>query len=235
MTQHPYQSADEDPLQVLCHFFNVAKTEALRPSQLTKTYDLTISRNSNLPTHILAVFDTPLSDPYAQMTMIPIDITIFTRKLRADILGPRAPTASRNSVLRQDPRTRSFTITVPVMPLQVPHAPSVPLLLLFALGIRCDPSALAAHLLPLAAIEEFPSAAAMAQVMASCCDNDRLSRYTAYNQGVWKNVLAMGPQNADVMGVVQTVWNVTAEARRIWLREKERKERRRRSTTGRDR
>jgi len=132
--------------------------------------------------------------------------------------------------------------TVPVVPLQVPHAPSIPLLLLYALGVRANPSALAATLLPLSVAEEFPSAAAMAQAMAMQCERENagivadsgdgessagggwrsLDRYTVYNQGMWKNVLALGLQDSRVMSVVQTVWNVTAESRKILARQRER-------------
>ena len=47
-------------------------------------------------------------------------------------------------------------------------------------------------------------------------------RYTVYNQGIWKNVLALGLQDPRVMSVVQTVWNVTAESRKILARQRER-------------
>lgn len=136
-------------------------------------------------------------------------------------------------------------VVVSVLPLQVPHAPSIPLLLLYALGVRRNPSTLAASLLPLSVAEEFPSAAAMAQAMATRCERGEagtvagsrdgessargaaggwqlLDRYTAYNQGIWKNVLALGLQDSRVMSVVQTVWNVTAESRKILARQRER-------------
>jgi len=130
------------------------------------------------------------------------------------------------------------TVAIPLVPLQVPHVPSIPLLLLYALNVRTNPSALAATLLPLSAAEEFPSAAAMAQAMAAHCERDEanvdsgagpggsiwptLDRYTVYNQGMWKNVLALGLRDSRVMSVVQTVWNVTAESRKILARKRER-------------
>jgi len=145
------------------------------------------------------------------------------------------------------------TVTVPLVPLQVPHVPSIPLLLLYALNVRTNPSALAVTLLPLSVAEEFPSAAAMAQALAAHCERDddvnantcdntnasaggrggggsgaggsiwpTLHRYTVYNQGMWKNVLALGLRDSRVMSVVQTVWNVTAESRKILARKRER-------------
>ncbi|KAI0059985.1 hypothetical protein BV25DRAFT_1012538 [Artomyces pyxidatus] len=206
--------------RTLCHALNVARPAPMRAGQLTRTYDLAVLHTTHpaaLPTHVLAVFDTKLTDHYAPVTLIPVDLEHLTSRIRADVRAP----AGR--LLPAPPRAR--TLTLPVLPLQVPHAPSTPLLLLFALGLRADPSALAARLLPLAAVEEFPSAAAMAHAMAAHCDQERLGDYLAYNQGVWKNVLFLGVRDARVMRVVQTVWNVTAEARKLWLKEKE-KERR---------
>jgi hypothetical protein len=49
-----------------------------------------------------------------------------------------------------------------------------------------------------------------------------LDRYTVYNQGMWKNVLALGLQDSRVMSVVQTIWNVTAESRKILARQRDR-------------
>ena len=129
------------------------------------------------------------------------------------------------------------TVALPIVPLQVPHAPSTALLLLYALGVHTDPSALATSLLPLSVAEEFPSAAAMAQAMAAHCERENnasevgsggggvrsLERYMLYNQGMWKNVLALGLQDSRVMSIVQTVWNVTAEARKILARRWERR------------
>ena len=128
-------------------------------------------------------------------------------------------------------------MTLPILPLQVPQAPSIALLLLYALGVHTNPSALAAALLPLSVAEEFPSAAAMAQAMAAHCERENnasevrssgggarsLERYMLYNQGMWKNVLALGLQDSRVMSVVQTVWNVTAESRKIMARQWERR------------
>jgi hypothetical protein len=209
-----------------------------------------------LPTHLLAVHDAPLSDPNAPLTLIPINIDTFSFKLRTDITNARHnPTTRHVHVSSSSPFSPATVgcslplpaaVVVSVLPLQVPHAPSIPLLLLYALGVRRNPSTLAAALLPLSVAEEFPSAAAMAQAMATQCERDSadvvagssdgescargaatggwqlLDRYTVYNQGIWKNVLALGLQDSRVMSVVQTVWNVTAESRKILARQRER-------------
>jgi hypothetical protein len=282
MTQHPYQDADEDPLRhatlsshspssltithrALCHALNVANTAPSSAYHLTKTHDLAVLNRTSpvLPTHLLAIHDAPLAGPTVPLTLIPINIDTFTRKLRTDLTGarqnqhhPRPPTRVLPSPSPSVPPAMVLTtlplpatVTLPVVPLQVPHAPSVPLLLLYALGVRTNPSALAAALLPLSVAEEFPSAAAMAQAMAVQCQRENhaggdpasgsngsssvgggggargwrsLDRYTVYNQGIWKNVLALGLRDSRVMSVVQTVWNVTAESRKILARQRER-------------
>ncbi|KAI0246187.1 hypothetical protein BJV78DRAFT_1301322 [Lactifluus subvellereus] len=268
MTQYPYQDADEDPLRhvpslvvrtepALCYALNVAKTAPSTARQLTKTYDLAVlDRTSPVrPTHLLAVHDAPLADPLTPVTLIPIDTDTFSRKLRVDLTGARvhpstrvvSPPATTTTTTTTTRPPLPSTVRVPVVPLQVPHAPSVALLLLYALGVRADPSALAAALLPLSVAEEFPSAAAMAQAMAAQCERDEASAaadgaaaaaavggggsqpspldwYMAHNQGMWKNVLALGLQDARVMSVVQTVWNVTAESRKISARQRDRQQ-----------
>ncbi|KAH9974169.1 hypothetical protein BGW80DRAFT_1305611 [Lactifluus volemus] len=265
MTQYPYQDADEDPLRTLCYALNVAKTAPTTARQLTKTYELAVLNRTSpvLPTHLLAVHDAPLSDTSTPLILIPIDADIFSRKLRTDLSGARIQPSTRLRVVSPPVSVGvgvggstipgiifqrlplPSTVRVPTILLQVPHAPSIPLLLLYALGVRADPSALAAALLPLSAAEEFPSAAAMAQAMAAQCQRDNpnatspsavaendvrgggngrqwsLDRYTAFNHGMWKNVLSLGLQDARVMSIVQTVWNVTAESRKITARQQQ--------------
>jgi hypothetical protein len=273
MTQYPYQDSDEDPLRhtchsscllspahhhfrALCYALNVAKTAPSSACRLTKTYQLAVLNRTSpiLPTHILAIHDAPLSDPNAPVTLIPVNIDVFSLKLRTSITNARHNPPRRVSVSSSSPFSPTTvvssvplpaTVVIPLVPFQVPHAPSVPLLLLYALGVRTNPSALAATLLPLSVAEEFPSAAAMAQAMAMQCQRENagvvagsggnednaggvggewrlLDRYTVYNQGMWKNVLALGLQDSRVMSVVQTVWNVTAESRKILARQRER-------------
>jgi hypothetical protein len=55
----------------------------------------------------------------------------------------------------------------------------------------------------------------MAQVMARTCSEEQLQRYVIHNQGLWKNILALGPRDMTIVELVQTAWNVTADARRI--------------------
>lgn len=74
---------------------------------------------------------------------------------------------------------------------------------------------LTTYLLPVAVIEEFPAAAAMADVMARTCSDDELAAYVMQNQGLWRNALLLAPQDSAIIEIVRTAWNVTAEARRL--------------------
>ena len=57
----------------------------------------------------------------------------------------------------------------------------------------------------------------MSQVFsnADVLDDAEFARSLARNHGMWKNVLALGPKDAKIVEMVQLVWNVTAEAKRI--------------------
>ena len=54
----------------------------------------------------------------------------------------------------------------------------------------------------------------MAQVLSQLGD-DLFNRVVRYNKGLWANVLALGLRDAQLTGLVQTAWNVAAEARRM--------------------
>jgi hypothetical protein len=107
-----------------------------------------------------------------------------------------------------------LVVTLPVVPLSVPHASSLPLLLLFGLRLETDSNLLAWRLLPANVVEEFPHASAMAHVLSRLRD-DMFQQLLRYNHGMWKNILALGLKNTVLVEMVQTVWNVTTEARRI--------------------
>ncbi|KAH9984145.1 hypothetical protein BJV77DRAFT_966360 [Russula vinacea] len=241
MTQYPYQDSDEDPLRhTYCAFERVSSHENLQLAVLNRTSPI-------LPTHILAIHDAPLSDPNAPVTLIPVNIDVFSLKLRTSITNARHNPPRRVSVSSSSPFSPTTvvssvplpaTVVIPLVPFQVPHAPSVPLLLLYALGVRTNPSALAATLLPLSVAEEFPSAAAMAQAMAMQCqrENAGVVAGSGGNEdnaggvgGEWRLLdrhveerARAGLQDSRVMSVVQTVWNVTAESRKILARQRER-------------
>lgn len=46
-------------------------------------------------------------------------------------------------------------------------------------------------------------------------DDDTLEAYFTLNQGMWRNVLLLAPQDTRIVEIVRTAWNVTADARKI--------------------
>jgi len=211
------QSSNADhPLHTLCHSLNVAPPSPIPSSDLPSTYELALYGTTRypLPTHLLAIYDAPTPSIHALASLIPIDGTQLTRSLRADILGSTAHSPR--------PVVGVRTVRVPVVPLHVPHAPSIPTLLLFSLGLRNDARMLATSLLPPSSSEALPSVSGAAHALASVCTgeggHERMVAYVSANQGVWKNALALGPRDESVMAAIQLVWNITAEAKRLITR-----------------
>ena len=182
-------------------------------------------------------------EPY----LIPIDAESFFLSFghnTARTLGTAVLTSKWSKApsprIRADRATGARFITLPVIPIYVPHLPSLPHLLLFAQGISIpttidpdDPlsphspsqtdsdapgssaSVLATYLLPLAAIEEFPSAPTMAAAMARQCTAEELAAHTAFNEGIWRNILALSPADATLVDLVRVARNVTSDAMRL--------------------
>lgn len=169
-----------------------------------------------MPSHVLAVFDIPESEwgSSYQPLLVPIRVDLFTRDFRANIIPP-SPPGSTFPVPHSIQNTTGQFVTLPVIPVLVPHAPSIPLLLLFGLGLETRSHLLCCHLLPSEVIGEFPAPSAMANVMATFCNDDQFREYGKFNQGLWKNILLLGPRDSKFIELVQTAWNVTVEARRI--------------------
>lgn len=172
-----------------------------------------VRRDAHMPSHVLAVYQTNANTSIRPL-MLPIDATLYEDGFRVELSLPAAPPGSTSPVPRELEDSNALVVTLPVVPLSVPHAPSLPLLLLFGLRLELEPNLLAWRLLPANVVEEFPNASAMAQVLSRLRD-DRFEQLLRYNQGIWKNILALGLKDTVLVEMVQTVWNVTAEARRI--------------------
>jgi hypothetical protein len=173
-------------------------------------FDMPVIRDAHMPSHALAV-----TQPNANALLIlPVDASLYEQGFRVELNLPQAPPGSTSPVPRQVEGTQNLVVTLPVVPLSVPHISSLPLLLLFGLGLETQPNLLAWRLLPTNVVEEFPNASEMAQVLSRLRE-DRFEQLFRYNQGMWKNVLALGLKCSELVELVQTVWNVTAEARRI--------------------
>lgn len=164
-----------------------------------------------MPTHVLAVY-LPDVNTTSPPLLVPIDQR-YIQGFRGASL-PQPPPGTASPVPHTSADGQRQIVTLPVVPVTVPHLDSIPLLLLFGMGIETQTNYLAWRLLPPEVIEEFPNAAAMAQVMARL-GPDQFERRVRFNQGMWKNVLALAPYDTEIVELIQTAWNVTAEARRI--------------------
>ncbi|KAG6857506.1 hypothetical protein H0H87_002131 [Tephrocybe sp. NHM501043] len=201
-------TANADPHEVLCHHFNVMKPiiSSNDSSDAPNMIQLSILRpphaipDAPLPTHVL--FAASSSGP---PLMFPIHASLYSMGFRADLpTSDGTPPPVLNSSLN--------TITVPVVRVSIPHPPTLALLLLFALALEPSPhTALAYRLLPPSAVEEFPNSAAMAAVLAR---GSGLAGLVERNEGMWRNVLALGVSDGKVVEMVGMVWSVTKEARR---------------------
>lgn len=220
LPSNQYISAEDcDFLDLLCSRFNVAKTILEPASEIPTTLDMRVKQDAHIPSHVLAVFDIPESQwglSY-QPLLVPIRVDLFTRGFRSKIIPP-SPPGSTFPVPHCAENPEGQFVTLPVVPLLVPHAPSIPLLFLFGLGLETRSHLLCCRLLPAEVIGEFPAPSAMANMMATLCNDDQFREHSKFNQGLWKNILSLGPRDSHFIELAKTAWMVTMEARRIQQR-----------------
>jgi hypothetical protein len=210
-----YKCTDLVFFSALCRYFNIYPTVPENPDAIGSTFNMQVSRDAHMPTHVLAV-TAPDQNPSIPPVMLPIDVTRFERAFRFDLNIPPAPPGSTAPIPYTDTvgDSQVLMVTLPVLFITVPHVASLPLLLLFGMKLETHLNLLAWSLLPVNVVEEFPNAAAMALILSRTRD-DQFERTYRHNQGIWKNTLALGFNDASIDEIVQTAWNVTAEARRI--------------------
>ncbi|PPR08161.1 hypothetical protein CVT24_012125 [Panaeolus cyanescens] len=209
------------PLQALFLHFNVKPTPYEGTGPVGETFDMQVLRDAHMPTHVLAVLQSGPAGNQVQTakppTMLPIDATRFDQGFRIDLGIPLAPPGTPSPVPFTSPTTGALMVTLPVVHVTVPHIASLPLLLLFAMQLETQYTLLSFNLLPVSVVEEFPNAPAMSSILARCPE-DKFDRYYYHNQGIWKNILSLGVNDNNIYNVVQTAWNVTADARRLRAR-----------------
>lgn len=179
-----------------------------------------VIRDAHMPTHVLAV-SQPDSNPANPILMLPIDASLYEQGFRVELNLPQTAPGTASPIPYTTEDSETPMVSLPIVPITVPHASSMPLLLLFGLSLENQPNLLAWRLLPPQVIEEFPNAAAMSQIMSRLRE-EQFERHFRYNQGLWKNILALGLRSTRLVELVQTAWNVTAEARKIRHREQRR-------------
>jgi len=177
------------------------------------TFDMQVLRDGNLPSHLLAVMQTDQT-PSTPPLMLPVDATLFARGFRAELNIPATAPGIAAPIPWRLENSQVLVVTLPVIQITVPHVRSLPLLLLYGMGLETEQNLLAFSLLPVNVVEEFPNAAAMSLILSRYRD-DSFERTYRHNQGIWKNILALGLNDTRNLELVQNAWNVTAEARRI--------------------
>ncbi|KIM46453.1 hypothetical protein M413DRAFT_441547 [Hebeloma cylindrosporum] len=215
--QRPSFLAQGSALDALCQHFNVRPT-AHPGGDLGSTFDMYVLRDAHMPTHVLAATQ-PGQNPSVPPLMLPIDLNLFEHGFPIELNIPPAIPGTTAPV----PRlvllggSRVLMVNLPIVPLTIPHANSLPILLLYGMRLETDTNILSFNLLPVNVVEEFPNAAAMSTILARHPDETFEKTYR-HNQGLWKNILSMGLNHTPVLELVQMVWNITAEARRIRYR-----------------
>jgi hypothetical protein len=147
--------------------------------------------------------------------MLPIDLTLFERAVPVELnIPPSTPGTAPTPRPVLVGGSQVLMINLPVIPITIPHVSSLPILLLYGMRLETDTNILSFKLFPVNVVEEFPNAAAMSTVLARHRDETFENTYR-HNQGLWKNILSLGLNHTRILELVQMVWNITAEARRI--------------------
>ncbi|KAJ6588558.1 hypothetical protein B0H19DRAFT_1216335 [Mycena capillaripes] len=202
--------ATEEPLDALCHHFSLAKT-LFPPTRLYSPPPV-----SRMPTHVLAVLPADNS-PNVPPLMVPVDANLYHQSFGNVDLLPQVAPGTPPPVPHLLPGAQLPSITLAVVPVNAPHGRSIPLLLIFGLGLETDRNLASRILLPPEVIGEFPNAVEMSTVM-SRLPEPQFEWYLRYNHGLWKNILALAPRNTAFVELVQTTYKVVADARRMRLR-----------------
>jgi len=204
-------------LSALCYHFSV-RPRAHPGGDIGSTFDMQVARDAHMPTHVLAAIQTG-QNPSIPPMMLPIDITLFAHAFPVELNVPPAVPGTPAPIPRyvQIGDSQFLMVNLPVVPITVPHLSSLPLLLLFGMQLETDTHALSFRLLPVNVVEEFPNAAAMSTVLSQQPSETFEGTYR-HNQGLWRNILAMSLNNSKILDLVQMVWNITTEARRIRYR-----------------
>ncbi|KAJ7120964.1 hypothetical protein C8R44DRAFT_671695 [Mycena epipterygia] len=204
----------EDALDTLCHHYSLAKTLFPPNTPLQPTFDMQlIAPASRMATHVLAILP-PDGNPNVPPMMVPVDAHLYHQSFgQRDFLPQLAP-GTPAPVPHLYPRAQLPSVTLPVIPVNPPHGGSLPLLLLFGLGLETDLNVLASRILPPDVIGEFPNAAAMSAVM-SRLQELQFNWCLQFNHGMWKNILALAPRNTALVELVQTAYKVVADARKL--------------------
>ncbi|KAF7969086.1 hypothetical protein HWV62_28332 [Athelia sp. TMB] len=159
------------------------------------------------PTHVLAL-SQPNSDDLTVDAegdaecplLIPIDEVTWREKTSTPLPPSRPRRGSSGRV-----------IVVPIVPLEVPHPDSIPLLLLFAMGLE-PVLELARQLLPPDVMGEFPDADAMVIRMGQDHDAEQIQQYVVRNRQLRFNSLRLGILDRPIINMIELSHKVAVRA-----------------------
>lgn len=179
------------------------------PSETIDLERTVMSAGTLWPTHVLAVSpqntDSLTLDgegnPWRPL-FVPIEEVTWRAKLTTPL--PR-------SFVRGTPSS-STIITFPVIQIEVPHPDSIPLLLLFALGLEPNLDLFSRQLLPTDVMREYPDVDAMVIRMEEQLDPDGIQEYHVRNRHLWFNSLRLGVLDKQVFKRIELCYKVTVRA-----------------------
>jgi hypothetical protein len=171
----------------------------------------------SLPTHMLAVYSSTPATPRQRVTLYPAHhLVLAAHCAHLPALSPADPARA----VHVSPDHTQATTALPVVPLRLPHAESFPALLAYLYTKRVDP--LLAALLPPApkpTLDDVPPGACARdrlahQLAEAYSPRTLLQRALAVN-GLWRNVCALGIDDARLWGAIDVSWEVLLSALNI--------------------
>ncbi|KAJ3563873.1 hypothetical protein NP233_g8654 [Leucocoprinus birnbaumii] len=217
-----------EPLDALYRHFNVVKAGYhAGPIEDRFVMTLTTLNASRYPSHCLAVTQSN-APPNSPALMLPVCKDLYKRGFNPNLHWPKEDDPPEISDDTEETSDLPVTIpplsegpvkiSLPVHTISVPHLVSLPLVLLFGLGLETDVERLAYRLLPSSVVAEFPAAPAMAEIFARFPEQ-QFERHYLNLKGFWGNILSLGLKDQRIVEMVSKAWNVASEARRIRQRQ----------------
>lgn len=213
-----------DFCSALYRYFNVVKA-GYHTGPLEERFEwaLTTLNALRYPSHCLAVTQNN-SPPSSPPLILPVCKDLYKKGFSPDLPWPKEdePPEILDETMDADDQPLTFPplsegpvrLSLPVHSISIPHMVSLPLVLLFGLGLETDVEMLPYRLLPSSVVAEFPAPAAMAEVFARFPEQ-QFERYYMYIRGFWGNSLALGLKGRRIMEIASTAWSVASDARRI--------------------
>ena len=200
-------------IRALCRHFNVIPASPPFTLPIGSTFQMLVLHDAHMPTHVLSVRQSDQS-PSNPPTFLPINSSLFEQGFRhLSHLIPPSPPGSTAPVPLIHPSSQRLVVSLPVVPITVPHVDSLALLLLYSMNLESDLLLLAQNLLPGHVVGEFPGLPAMLTFLCLMGDYE-FENVWRFSQGMRNNSLALVPVKEELNTVVENAWNAAAEARR---------------------